>query len=418
MVEETRSILSRSGALRFFPSRHSAPRSSAIAATTDRAGRIPELDGLRGLAILSVLFWHYGHYYAPAPGSIGAWLPPLLRLAWSGVDLFFVLSGFLIGGILIANRKARNYWRVFYVRRACRIFPLYFVVLAAFVLATATITPQPSNWLLKQEPPFWNYPLFLQNFGMAYYNSFGSDFLGPTWSLAVEEQFYLVLPFVVLLVRPVALPWVLGGLICLAPMLRLHWLTADHFLSSYVLMPCRADALLLGVLCAWAVQQPDVARWLESRRSLLFAAFGTLLAGSVALAAQYQLFYHPMMMLIGFTWLALMYATALLLAVSSKETPLKRILRVPVLRKLGDIAFGVYLLHVPIVDLLHLWIYDAVPKIETPAQFGVTLAAFALTIFVAQASFVVFEKPIIGFGHRFKFSRKPDDPDRSPASMR
>ena len=194
MVEETRSILP-AGALRFFPSRHSPPPSSAIAAATDRVGRIPELDGLRGLAILSVLFWHYGHYYAPAPGSIGAWLPPLLRLAWSGVDLFFVLSGFLIGGILIANRKASNYWRVFYVRRACRIFPLYFVVLAAFVLATATITPQPSNWLLKQEPPFWNYPLFLQNLAWLARSSFGSDFLGPTWSLAVEEQFYLVLPF-------------------------------------------------------------------------------------------------------------------------------------------------------------------------------------------------------------------------------
>lgn len=225
MVEETRSILSKPGALRFFPSRH-PPDSSAV---TDRAMRIPELDGLRGLAILSVLFWHYGHYYEPAPGSIGAWLPPLLRLAWSGVDLFFVLSGFLIGGILIAHRKATNYWRVFYVRRACRIFPLYFAVLAAFVLATATIGPQPSNWLLKQEPPFWTYPVFLQNFGMAYYNSFGSDFLGPTWSLAVEEQFYLVLPFVVLLVRPGALPWVLGGLICLAPMLRMHWLTVIIF---------------------------------------------------------------------------------------------------------------------------------------------------------------------------------------------
>jgi peptidoglycan/LPS O-acetylase OafA/YrhL len=409
MAGATRSILSKSGALRFFPSPHSSPQDS-MAASADSTGRIPELDGLRGLAILSVLFWHYGSYYEPAPGSIGASLTPLLRLGWSGVDLFFVLSGFLIGGILIANRTASNYWRVFYLRRACRIFPLYFAVLAAFALATVMIGPQPSNWLLKQEPPFWNYLLFLQNFGMAWYNSFGSDFLGPTWSLAVEEQFYLVLPFVVLLMRPVALPWVLGGLICLAPMLRSHWLTGDHFLSSYVLMPFRADALLLGVLCAWAVRQPDIARLLERKRSLLFAAFWLLLAGSVALAAQYQFFFHPMMMLVGFTWLALLYATALLLAVSNQESPLKRVLRLPVLRKLGDIAFGVYLLHVPIAGLLHLWIYDAVPKIETPAQFGVTLAAFVLTIIVARASFVFFEKPIIRFGHRFKFSHKQDLP--------
>ena len=376
-------------------------------AATDSTIRLPELDGLRGLAILSVLFWHYGSYYKPAPDSLGAWLPPLIRLGWSGVDLFFVLSGFLIGGILIANRNAGNYWRVFYLRRACRIFPLYFAVLAAFVIATSAIGAQPSNWLLKQDLPFWSYPLFLQNFAMAWHNSFGSDFLGPTWSLAVEEQFYLVLPFIVLLVRPARLPWVLGALICLAPLLRLTcmiWLSEHHFLSFYVLMPCRADALLLGVLCAWAVRQPDIAALLESRRRQLFQGFWILSAGSVALAWQYQFFYHPVMVLVGFTWLALLYATTLVLAISKTETPLKRGLRLPALRKLGDIAFGVYLLHVPMVGLLHLWIYGSEPKIETPAQFAVTMVACALTIALARVSFTFFEKPIIGFGHRFKFT--------------
>jgi peptidoglycan/LPS O-acetylase OafA/YrhL len=358
--------------------------------------RIRGLDFMRAVAVLLVLADHSGLYR----------LGPLAVFDGGfGVEIFFVLSGFLITKLLCdeVDRNGSISFRAFYWRRAARLLPAFYL----YLLGGAAMLV-----LMHRELP-WGAIATASFYTINYYQAFtGAEphYLSHCWSLAVEEQFYLVLPFVVLLMRPVALPWVLGGLICLAPMLRSHWLTGDHFLSSYVLMPFRADALLLGVLCAWAVRQPDIARLLERKRSLLFAAFWLLLAGSVALAAQYQFFFHPMMMLVGFTWLALLYATALLLAVSNQESPLKRVLRLPVLRKLGDIAFGVYLLHVPIAGLLHLWIYDAVPKIETPAQFGVTLAAFVLTIIVARASFVFFEKPIIRFGHRFKFSHKQDLP--------
>lgn len=89
--------------------------------------RVPALDGLRGLAILSVLIWHYSHFYEPPAGSFGAFALSFFKTTWSGVDLFFVLSGFLIGGILIDNRTAGNLWKVFYIRRTLRIFPLYFL---------------------------------------------------------------------------------------------------------------------------------------------------------------------------------------------------------------------------------------------------------------------------------------------------
>src|SRR6266446_4286628 len=92
--------------------------------------RVPELDGLRGIAILLVIVWHYAvELFAREPGSTAAYGLAVLRLSWSGVDLFFVLSGFLIGGILIDNRGARNYFRVFYFRRVCRIVPLYYLCL-------------------------------------------------------------------------------------------------------------------------------------------------------------------------------------------------------------------------------------------------------------------------------------------------
>ena len=91
--------------------------------------RMPELDGLRGAAILLVLIWHFWAGLAqPATGSIAALLAWPFHFAWSGVDLFFVLSGFLIGGILIDQRSATNYFRIFYFRRACRILPLYYTI--------------------------------------------------------------------------------------------------------------------------------------------------------------------------------------------------------------------------------------------------------------------------------------------------
>ena len=95
--------------------------------------RVPALDGLRGLAILSVLIWHYSNFYEPAAGSFSASVLSLFKTTWSGVDLFFVLSGFLIGGILIDNRTAANLWETFYIRRALRILPLYFLVFFSFV---------------------------------------------------------------------------------------------------------------------------------------------------------------------------------------------------------------------------------------------------------------------------------------------
>ena len=119
---------------------------------------MPELDGLRGIAILLVLIYHYiVDILVVEPGSTGAFLLTCVRLSWSGVDLFFVLSGFLIGGILIDNRLSQNYFKAFYVRRICRIFPLYFFWLFLFcgLLLAAHFLFLPVNlpWLLADPLP-------------------------------------------------------------------------------------------------------------------------------------------------------------------------------------------------------------------------------------------------------------------------
>src|ERR1700730_12028781 len=120
-----------------------------------------------------------------------------MNLGWSGVDLFFVLSGFLIGGILLDARQSANYFRVFYTRRFFRIIPIYYVflliVLGLSSLGTFGLTSD-FSWMFVWRLPWLPQFLFLQNFWMALINNFGAQGLGVTWSLAVEEQFYVTIP--------------------------------------------------------------------------------------------------------------------------------------------------------------------------------------------------------------------------------
>ncbi len=167
---------------------------------TQTRDRVPELDGLRGLAILLVIICHYvgnaNH------GAVGKWQYRMLsafNIGWSGVDLFFVLSGFLIGGILLDQRESLNYFRAFYMRRVFRILPLYYGWTLLFgVLVLAATWLAPGRFPVAYQD-LWQVPvhlLFLQNFWIGM-QKWPWIWFVVTWSLAVEEQFYLVAPLLV-----------------------------------------------------------------------------------------------------------------------------------------------------------------------------------------------------------------------------
>src|SRR5260370_16118577 len=160
--------------------------------TLNLSGRIPELDGIRGIAIGMVLISHF-FAIVSRPGSPLAYSLVPLRLDWSAVALFFVLSGFLIGGILLDARESSNYFRVFYTRRFFRIVPIYVVLLvsASFVryLADAGMI-RGYGEIFAGRLSWWYFPAFLQNIGMSIQQVWGTLPLAPAWSLAVEEPFY------------------------------------------------------------------------------------------------------------------------------------------------------------------------------------------------------------------------------------
>ncbi len=252
---------------------------------------ILELDGIRGLAISLVVFQHFvTGSIDPRAGWLGDFIQRTFTLGWSGVDLFFVLSGFLIGGILMDNRNSENYFKSFYIRRCCRILPLYYLCLALYVALNFFCAGHYYSqvWFQKffgqGDMPVWAYLTFTQNFVQLISSHHVSDWMAPTWSLVVEEQFYLVLPTVVWLMRPSWLLPTLLTLICLNPLLQ-AFLWMYHPLSYVAvsgLIPIRGDALLIGVVCAILLRQKKNPR-------LAYKEYGTSLCDTIGFLAGYGL---------------------------------------------------------------------------------------------------------------------------------
>lgn len=335
----------------------------------DLRGRIPELDGLRGIAIGTVLIWHY--FVLPAvvaPATPLSYALVLGRLTWSGVDLFFVLSGFLIGGILLDARKATNYFRIFYTRRCFRILPIYAAILLVFpatLFAAHRTHHGDFTWLSTDALPWYSYWTFTQNFWMAHAGTLGANTLAVTWSLAIEEQFYLTLPLVVrFLSGRRLLVFVLTG-ICLATLARtaIYEFWPHNWVAAFALMPCRADALLLGALAAILLRD-DPWRARIKRNNLLFAVLiPVLLLGIAFFTLKSPKPDSALMQTIGHTWLALFYACVLLYAVTRPDTLVSRALRLKWLGWLGAIAYGTYLLHQFVQGILFGYLWGREPHI-------------------------------------------------------
>ncbi len=360
-------------------------------------GRIPELDGLRGLAILFVVVWHYVTcLIIPDPGTAGFYLMTPLQLAWSGVDLFFVLSGFLIGGILLDARNSSSYFLTFYMRRFHRIFPLYYLWLAIFYVVLASGVDSLRAGLFNAALPLWSYPLYLQNTFMAARQHFGAGWLGVTWSLAVEEQFYLVLPFVVKFFRIGTLTKFIIAAILAAPLIRLTFhFNGNEYYGPYVLLPSRADSLGCGVLLAILLRRQAVWEWIERNRQYVYYALAGLSCGVAFLC------FHShgrIMNSIGYTWLALFYSSWLLLAIVRPDSIIRAILNHPFLQQLGILAYGIYMFHQGVNALLHAEIFHAAPVIHDSSTLGVTVLAAVLTFLMAKLSWRYFEKPLVKRG--------------------
>jgi peptidoglycan/LPS O-acetylase OafA/YrhL len=391
------------------------------------AGHVPALDGLRGLAILLVLWNHFGPPTHPVPWhGLRLSLYNLSTAGWAGVDLFFVLSGFLITGNLLDARpsgvkglpgeagRAGKFFGHFYARRALRVFPLYYLVLTAVALMTA-LRHDPAQQQVWHDwsPWLWSYTSNLYNARNGWRAGPHGLLLNHFWTLAVEEQFYLVWPVVVYLCdRRVLLRGCLAA-IGLAVALRYFCqVVQGNNYAAMLLMPCRIDAFAVGGALALVVRQTSSDGSLRAgacrperaagpsftcvtRQSKIeatqatrsaqpgLARLGTCMAGAGALLLAVFCDYL-WVDLIGRTILAVMFGGLVLLALSTR---LGRFFELPVLRTFGRYSYGLY--------VLHFLLYRVIDRCFPADRFG-TLGRFAgctlVSLALAYASWQLVEK--------------------------
>jgi len=380
-------------------------------------GRILTLDGLRGAAILLVVVWHYFYFY-PSPNHHPAALLPKLYVyferciaaGWSGVDLFFVLSGFLIGGILLEARTSPSYFGTFYLRRFFRIIPVYYVWVALYVLLLlgfafakhADSLGEPKTWY-EVGAQF----VFCQNLGFIHYSGVGGAWFTATWSLAVEEQFYLVAPVIVRWLTSRALFWLLIVVVLFAPLLRVfvhYYFPATTELDpAYTLMPCRADSLAVGMLVAFLWHRPQSHKWLEDHRQILYRLFGVFLTGVVVLGTYWPSSGSIAMQSIGFSWLAIFFALLLLLTLVNPAGQLASLTSMRCLRELGNVSYCLYIIHQAVNLCCHTILQPAQVSQSDWRVIAVPMVACLVSYSIAKLSFTYFEQPLLRRGHTFKY---------------
>jgi peptidoglycan/LPS O-acetylase OafA/YrhL len=324
-----------------------APNSEALAANSPPAAatRIPELDGVRGIAILMVLMTHlYAYSMLGRPWSgLARLVLEITEPGWLGVDLFFVLSGFLITGNLMESRGTPHYFQNFYIRRALRILPLYFAVLAVLAVFYNSSGSFVILGLLMSVNLAPLFHVAVASGGQA------------LWSLAIEEHFYLLWPWVVRFVRPAALIAVSIGICIAEPAIRASARFA--FDDVYIYSWFRFDGLAWGALIAVLVRAMRANP--QNMRRVALRLAGSMFAVAVAITAggaRYGILHRGNRLgaALQFTLAEMVFAGGILALVTLSGSPAAALFRWRPLTLTGDLSYCLYVVHMMAMDLFDL----------------------------------------------------------------
>jgi peptidoglycan/LPS O-acetylase OafA/YrhL len=353
--------------------------------------RFPALDGLRGLAAAWVILHHLAAPLTEGDGLIARVLYWPQVLGWAGVDLFFVLSGFLITGILTAERNAPNYFVAFYAHRALRIWP---ALILLFVIVLAVL---PNLGLVELNRPIWPYLVFLSNLGLVL--PVGEvKYLGVTWSLAIEEQFYIAWSLLVFLLSTRSLAIVAGVTLFAGLALRCALTGAHPDNQVFLFTLTHLDGLCVGALLRLAY---DSARWRPALSWFGKTAWLWLACYAIGIALDIYVWpqgdigvwAYQFNMRFGLTLLALLFG-AVCAAGMMNDGFVRVIFDMSWLRRLGEYSYFMYLFHFLLVAPV-LAVADrlGVQK-QGAAGLGLLCIEFAVVIGVAHLSSKYFEQPI------------------------
>ncbi len=368
-----------------------------------RLGHSPALDGVRGLAILLVFLVHFRLRIDAS--ILDTLVDKVFRAGWVGVDLFFVLSGFLITGILLDTRSDRRHFRNFYVRRVLRLFPVYYTTLAVlFILLPLTLRSAPAELLalVPFQGWYWTYTVnvfqVLTHGQMSYFNTL------HLWSLSVEEQFYIFWPLVVHMASPRGLVRICLAAIALAFGFRLV-ATGWNSWAAYVLTPARMDALAMGGCLAVLARDGRASALI--RRS--WGWLGALSLGGVMVIVALLRGYHEddtLVLTVGYLLNAVVFGSLLAGILDRPNQALFRPFHWRWLQWVGRVSYGAYVYHLLLLLLTApvKRAFMALPPLlgtQIPAQFAWLGLMSGITLTIAAVSYRWLELPFLKLKDRF-----------------
>jgi len=349
----------------------------------EKRNHYPALDGLRGIAILLVVFYH----------NFG--FTKYFFFGWLGVDLFFVLSGFLITDILLNTFNKPGYFKNFYAKRILRIFPLYYLSLVIFLILLPKLKSFPLDFSFYIDHQWWFWT-YLQNWFLIFHNAGSSTTaIQHYWSLAVEEQFYIVWPLVIFLIRkPKWLLTIAAILLLTVICSRVYlWEIKVKDLNYFGLYTfTRMDGICIGSMLA-------ILRFMKS--TFIKRYFTGLV---LFLAAMNFVFYfinrefgfsYPYLAIVGYTTFAMLFAIVVHEAVQGENKIITKLLTFRPLRFFGKISYGLYIFHWPVYLILYGWMEDKIKAIFNLPEAGLAIAVSILLtlagILISIISFYTFE---------------------------
>ena len=376
---------------------------------------VPAIDGIRGLAVLMVMIHHDFVVIIQTHAQKIAF--DILSTGWIGVELFFVLSGFLITGILLDTKREPHYFRNFYARRVLRIFPLFYLlaVFSFVVLPHLPLPPIKAGRFNSVGSDQWMYWTFLVNVAIAKVNLYRHGIMDVAWSLSIEEQFYLLWPLIVLGLRRRTLMIMCAFIIAGSPLLRLAaWELGFTGKQIYVLTPFRLDGLAAGALLAGLVRSSGRDRLVTSRNASIVAAVGLVLfIGSVVIAGDPES-EGRLVSIVGCSGAAIASLGLLSLTLSlPARSRLIGFFSSGAMRMFGKYSYALYLVHLPLRALVR-------DRFLKPEQFGqwpggvfvaqtvFDIVSIALALAVAIASWYIIERPALSLKRFFPNVERPE----------
>jgi peptidoglycan/LPS O-acetylase OafA/YrhL len=344
---------------------------------------LPQLDGVRAIAVGLVLLVHC--VIVPEHG-LAAWaLRHTLSNGWIGVDLFFALSGYLITSILLRAKSRPHYFRNFYARRFLRIFPLYYAIIGILAAAAAWLPFGPLR-------PAWPYLTYTSNLWLVFSGHEWAP-LGHTWSLAIEEQFYLFFPILVLWLDKRRLRQLLWLLVILSPAIRVVTNARTFPGASSFATFCRLDILAMGALIAIAFDGRTELS--DNAVQRLRLALGVFVTTSAILWLTKQLDFKKVFFnAIGLTIVEATAALFVCVVLVAPGQVLGKLLQLPFAVSMGRISYGIYLIHYPVVRIVEGQVRQHMGDSwsRTAVIAGTSIA---LTLVIAILSWLLFERPIL-----------------------